>query len=62
MSYNEIRSSNQIILHLETVAGVAVDKSSNSNIIWTLLGTDNLSPFGNVKHLLSSKTLFKLSM
>ena len=47
--------------HLETVANVAYFNVSTSKISLTLGGTANLSPFGNVSNLLSSKTEFKFS-
>lgn len=54
-------SENQTIPHLETVAKVAYFNVSTSNKILTLGGIDNLSPFGKVNNLLSSKTEFKFS-
>ena len=50
-----------IIPHLETVANVAYYKESTSNIILTLFGNIILSPLGNVRILLSSKTEFRFS-
>jgi len=56
-----VSSLNQTIPHLETVAKVAYLRVSTSNIILTLGGIANLSPFGNVSNLLSSSTEFRFS-
>lgn len=48
--------------HLETVAGEALLRSSTSNTNFTVSAIGKRSPFGKVKILLSSRTVFKLSI
>lgn len=57
-----ISRANQIIEHRETVAGVAFLRSFTSKTKWMLSGTASLSPFGSVRHLLSSSTEFNDSI
>ena len=45
------------ITYLDTVAWVACLRSVTSNIIFTLRGMDNRSPFGSVNSMFTSSTL-----
>ena len=54
-------SENQTMPQRDTVARVAYLRSVTSNMIFTFLGIDNLSPFGRVNSLFTSRTEFKFS-